>query len=311
MMKYSTMALLTILLNTFNYGQSSFNVEGKSVKTGSLVKTYNFYYQTKDSISLFFSDSITTFTNPAYTIKKEISYSGRDKEPSTRIEYLKTNKNDSICKLFSGDKLAMVYETRFDKLDRIIYYAMKRFWPNDGEDDGFEWTFDYKDSLIDFGKLTTQTVFVDDAYGDKRFHFRVISEFDRKNRKIKETRESEVNDSMAQITTYVYDINDKLLEERVKTNGHENVFPHTKNHIDSPCDITKERIFIASKFSDFRPLIKQLLFENNEMLNSNNCENFICRYISPDKQIQIIIRKIKPYWEGGRNVSVILTKGSR
>lgn len=310
-MKYSTTALLTIVITTYSYCQSSFNVEGKSVKTGRIVKTYNFYYQTKDSITLFFSDSIATFTNPANTIKKEITYSDRDKEPGIRIEYLKTNKNDSICKLFTGHKLAMVYETRFDKLNRIIYYSMKRFWPNDGEDDGFEWTYDYQDSLTNFGKLTKQTVFVDDAYGDKRFHFRVISEFDRKNRKVKETRESEANDSMAQITTYIYDNNDSLLEERVKTGGYENVFPHTKNHINTPCDITKERTFAVSKFSDFGPLIKQLLIENNEMLNSNDCENFICTYISPDKQIIISIRKVRPYWEGGRNVSVILTKGSR
>lgn len=295
---------LTLLVASNSHSQSSFLVEGKSVKTGQMVKNYIFYYKTKDSISVFFSDSIVSYTNSTNTILKETTYSKFDKEPSVRIEYRRTDKEDSICKLFSGDKLAMVYETRFDSLDRMTYHAMKRYWPDNGEDDGFEWTYGYRDSLVNSGKFTILTRSVDDAYGGKRIDFTITTEYDRKNRKLKQISNNK-DDSVVRITTYIYDNKDRLIGER--TGDHEDTIWYADYKIRPSCDVSIERAFSISQFREFIPLIKQLITDNIETLNSNTCADFICTYFSPDKQLKIILRKVQPYWEGGRNVSVIVT----
>ena len=298
--------LTTILLTFFAahlFGQANFFVEGRIVKTGSIVKSYNFYYQSQDSISLFFSDSSIIFINPAKTVKKEVTFSKTGKEPYTRVEYFRTNGEDSISKHFSGDKLNMVYTTRFDNLDRIVYYGMKDFNAGSTYDRSFEWAYEYRDSIISTGKIVIQTVFVANDKGGKDFHFRILNEYDKKNRKIKETRESKTNDPMAQITTYKYDDKDSLIEE--KTDGIETEL--SSQHISTPCDTEAERQLTISNFQSINNLVKQLLIENKKIINSDRCENFIYKYNSPDKQTQLIIRKVKPYWEGGRNASFIVT----
>lgn len=300
--------LLTTTLLTFLtahlFGQADFSVEGRTVKTGSIVKTYNFYYQSQDSISLFFSDSTITFCNPAKTITKQISYSKTDKEPSTRIEYFKTSGEDSISKHFSGDELSMIYTTRFDNIDRIVYYGMKYFNAVSTYDSGFEWTYEYRDSLISTGNIVIQTVFVANDKGGKDFHFRILNEYDKKNRKIKEIRESQMNDPMAYITTYKYDDKDSLIEESVDGIG--NVLP--SKHINTPCDMEVEKSLAVSNFGELNNLVRQLLIENEKMLNSKKCEDYFCTYISPDKQMTLNIIKRQPYWCEGRRVIFTVTR---
>lgn len=294
-----TTSILTFLA-AYSYGQANFLVEGRAVKTGSIVKSYNFYYQYQDSISLLFSDSSIIFTNPEKTIKKEISYSKTDKEPYTRVEYFRTNGEDSISKHFSGDKLNMIYTTRFDSLDRRVYYSMKDFNADSTYDPSFNDTYIYKDSMINTGKISIQTVL-----SDEEFNFRVLSYHDKRNRLIKEVRESQPMDSMAQITIYSYNEKDSLISEKV--DGMEVLHSNAK-HINSRCDIEVEKSFTFSNFSDINNLVKQLLNENKKMLTSKKCENYFCKYISVDKQMTLSIIKRQPYWCEGRRVIFTITQ---
>lgn len=307
-MKRLLTTTLLVFYATHLFGQANFSVEGKTVKTGHIVKTYNFYYQAQDTVSLFFSDSSVTLTNSTQTIKKKISYSRTDKTPNTIIYYFRKTGEDSISKHFNGNKLSRIYETKFDKHNRKVYYALKDFSANSGNDRGFEWFYEYRDSSIKTGKIEIQTVFVDDAYGDKRFHFRVLNEYDSKNRKIKEIRESKTNDPMAQTIDYTYGENDSVIETRVRTFGFDNTFSNRSGQENTPCNKEIEKEFVVSNFRDYELIIEKLLLDNKKILTTEECENFICSYVSPDKRMKITIRKVKPYWEGGRNASVIVTK---
>ncbi|NMC99591.1 MAG: hypothetical protein GYA62_07725 [Bacteroidales bacterium] len=184
-------------------------------------------------MSIIFTDSIETFFNNDSSIVKSTTYSKFNKRPSTRLEYFRKNKEDSISKHFLGDTLRCIYETRFDSSDRIVYYALKNYYPDSSS--GFEWNYEYRDSLLNTGKVLIQTIFVTDDFNVRQFHFRVLSIYDGKNRKIKEIRESKTNDPWAQITTYIYNDKDSVVEERVFTAGIENVFSNQKSPKNTKC----------------------------------------------------------------------------
>lgn len=298
--------LITILLTSFVarlFGQTNFSVEDRKIKTGTVERTYTFHYQLQDSIHIFFADSTVEFSNPSKTIVKQISYADFDKEPSTKIEYFRTNGGDSVCKYFSGNELTSIYTTGFDSIGRIISHAMTDFKDSTRS---FESTYTYRDSSISTGRILIQTVFNHDAFAGKRFGFQTLYEYDNKNRIIKETREDRTNDPMAQIIHYKYNGQDSLIEKRI--DGIIGNMRSTNEPINTPCYRTIVKAFYVTRFSDYKPIIRQLLSENETILNANKCENFIGIYISPDKKMKIILRKVKPYWEGGRKVKVIVTK---
>jgi len=293
--------LLTILLITliqYNLlGQTEFSVEDRIVKTGSITKVYTFHYQIReDSIYSFFADSTIIFTNPEETIVKKIS--GRGKY--TRIQYLRTNKEDSISKHFVEDKLSMIYETKYDSLGRRIYYAMKNFMPTHAYDWGFKSTYEYHDSLTGTRRFTIQTVFDYDESDNKHFHSRVTSEYDNKNRKIKETSDR----PMSQSFRYFYDKNGHLIKT---IRDDKVVFYHNRKIKKTKCRIETKRDFPDLNFSDYHSLVRQLVLENKKILTTEKCENFSHKYVSPNKQMTIIVNNSRRHHER-RNVSIIVTK---
>ena len=228
-------------------------------------------------------------------------YSASDSQPYISVEYLRTNGEDSISKYFSVDKLTKIYETKYDSQNRIIYYGLKDLQADPTYDQSFEWTYEYRDSITNKSKIVIQTIFNTNKKGGKDFHFRVLSEYDNKNRKVKDTRESEPSDPMAQITAYKYDDKDSLIEE--KTDGITvDIF---NKHINEPCNKEINRQLKTSDYTSIKNLVKKILSEIKETINSSNCKTLVYKYNSSDKQIQLIVRKVQPYWEGGRNVSLI------
>ena len=171
-MKLTFSILILFMTAAHLHGQSYFIAEGQKIKAGTITKSYSFYYQFVDSLRLFFSDSTFIYTNLQNTIVKMETYSVNIEEKHTRIEYFRTDGKDSISRHFRADKLSKIYETRFDDLDRVVYYSLKDY--NARNDHSFEWTYEYKDSLTSKGMVYVQTVFVDDNYGEKRFHFRRV-----------------------------------------------------------------------------------------------------------------------------------------
>jgi hypothetical protein len=261
---------LFALVSTQLLGQSFFYAEGNKIKTGIYEKSYKFYYSFQDSLNLTFSDSSEYFSNYDSTIIKLTIYSKYMEQPYTDIDYLRSNREDSISKHFAGDKLSCIYETRFDSLDRIVYYALKNYDTSHYYND-FEWTYEYKDSITSRNKFLIQTVYVKDNYGDKRFHFRSLMIYDEKG-----------------IPKYYY-----VSEPDDSNQGKQ------KN---TKCLQSNEMTFTVSNINDIKVLIRQMLKENKKILTNNKCKNLIYDYISPDKQKVLSIRKIEPYWEGGRNV---------
>ncbi|MES2727639.1 MAG: hypothetical protein V4643_11095 [Bacteroidota bacterium] len=302
-MKQSLIIIVLIFFATHLFGQANFLVEDKIVNVGSMNKTYNFGYQYKDSISLYFMDSAVEFINPTKTIIKETSYSIMDSKSNTRIQYLKTNGEDSVEKHFKGENLNTVYETKLDSIGRIVYYAMKDFMDDNKT---FVWTYEYNDSIISTGKIEIQTVFVNDTYGNKQFHYRVLSEYNQKHKKVKETRQSEIKDTMPLITAYKYDRNNRLISKSV--DGIENILPI--KHVNTTCDIELEEVLTVSNFKEVNNLVKQLLLKNKKMLTTDKCKNYRCKYISPDKQNTLVIVKREPYWCGGKTVTFTMSKGN-
>ncbi|MES2381175.1 MAG: hypothetical protein V4538_09045 [Bacteroidota bacterium] len=300
-MKQFIIIVMLYFFTTHLFGQANFLVEGKIVNVGSMNKTYNFAYQYKDSISLYFMDSTVEFINPTKTIIKETHYSIMDSQPNVRIQYLKTNGEDSIEKHFIGENLKTVHETKVDSLSRIIYSAMTDVMNNNKT---FEWTYEYTDSIISKGKIAIQTVFINDFYGCKRFQFRVLEEYSQKSLMIKRILESKLNDPTPIVSEYKYDTNNKLISE--EEDGIEDIFPI--KHVNTTCDIELEKVLTVSNFKDINNLVKQLLLKNKKMLTTNKCKNYVCKYISPDKQNTLVIIKREPYWCGGRTVIFTMSK---
>lgn len=298
-MKLFFLTIINFLLTSQLMGQSIFEADGKQINTGTITKTYNFAYSFNDSLILFFVDSVVQYSNAKKTIIKTISCSGYNKkrEPSVKIEYFGINGRDSISKHFNEGKLSMTYKTNYDNLGRIIYYGMKDFNADSTYDRGFEWYYVYRDSIISTGKIEIQTIFVDDAYGDKRFHFRVLSEYDNKKRKIKETRESKANDPLAQITIYTYNDKDNLISEKI--DGMESLSSKEK-HTNTKCDIETEYSFVATDYNSIKQLIHQLLMDNKKLLTTDKCENYFFTLFAPDKQTRLTLVKHTPYREGRR-----------
>lgn len=287
-------------------GQSFFEADDKKIKTGTISRIYNFSYSFGDTLTIFFDDSILQYSNTNQTIVKKISYSNYNEKskPSTQIEYLGINGRDSISKHYNDGKPSKIYQTRYDNIGRIIYYGMKDLNADSTSDHSFELFYEYRDSSISTGKIEIQTIFVDDAFGDKRYHFRVLNEYDNKNRKVKEVRESEANDPMAQITIYTYNNKDSLISEKV--DGVETLSAQEK-HINTKCNIESEYSFVATDYNSIQQLIYQLLIENKKLLTNNQCENYFLTLISYNKQTRLTIEKRQPYWCGGRKV-VFITK---
>lgn len=296
--------MIQFLIASQLLGQSFFEADDKKIKTGTISKIYNFSYSFGDNLTIFFDDSILQYSNTNQTIVKKISYSNYNEKskPSIQIEYLGINGRDSISKHFNDGKPSKIYQTCYDNVGRIIYYGMKDLNADSASDHSFELFYEYRDSSISTGKIEIQTIFVDDAFGDKRYHFRVLNEYNSKNRKVKEMRESEANDPMAQITIYTYNNKDSLISEKV--DGVETLSAQEK-HINTKCNIESEYSFVATDYNSIQQLIYQLLIENKKLLTDNQCENYFLTLISYNKQTRLTIEKQQPYWRGGRKVVFI------
>lgn len=295
------MTIIQFLITSQLLGQSFFDADGIQIKTGTIGKNYNFAFSFGDSLTLFLSDSVIRYSNDKKTIVKTISYSAYNKknEPTIQIEYFGINGRDSISKHFKDGKPWMTYQTNYDNLGRIIYYGMRDYNADSTYDPSFEWFYEYRDSLIATGKIEIQTIFVDDSYGEKRFHFRVLNEYDSKNRKVKETRESQANDPMAQITIYTYNDKDSLTSEKV--DGME-ILSSKEKHINTKCDIENEYSFVATDYNSIKQLIHQLLIDNKRLLTTDKCENYFLTLVSTANQTKLTVVKRKPYWCEGRKV---------
>jgi len=306
-MKLFSLTIIHFLIISQLLGQSFFEADGKHMKTGTITRTYSFHYSFSDSLTLFLTDSVLQYSNTHQTIVKTINYSGynRESEPSIQIEYFGINGLDSISKHFIDGKPSMMYQTNYDNFERIIYYSLKDFNADTTHDRGFEWFYIYSDSLISTGKIEMQTIFVDDAYGEKRFRFRFLNEYDSKNRKIKETRESQSNDPMPQITIYTYNDKDSLISEKV--DGMETLLSKEK-HINTKCDIENAYSFVSTDYNSIKQLIHQLLLNNKRLLTTDKCENYYLTLFSTDNQTKLTVLKSKPYWCGGRKVYFTTTE---
>lgn len=300
-MKLFFLTIIQFLITSQLLGQSFFEADGIQIKTGAISKTYYFDYSFSDSLALFFTDSVMQYSNEKKTIVKIISYSGYNKknEPSIQIEYFDINGRDSISKHFNEGKPSMIYQRKYDTTGRIIYYGMEDYNADSTYDRGFEWFYEYRDSIIVTGKIEIQTIFVVDTCGDKKFHFRVFNIYDCKNRKIKEIRASEPNDPTAQITIFTYNDQDSLIS--VNVGGMETLSVKEK-HINTKCDIENEYSFVDTDYDSVKQLIRQLLCENENLLTKAKCENYFLTLISLDKQIRLKILKRQPYHCGGRKV---------
>jgi len=306
-MKLFFLTIIQFLIRAQLLGQSFFEADGKQIKTWAISRTYNFAYSFGDSLTLFFADSIVQYSNEQKSIVKTISYSGFNKksEPSIQIEYFGINGRDSISNHYKEGKPSMTYQTNYDNLGRIIYYGMKPFNAESSYDPSFEWFYEYRDSSISTGKIEIQTIFVDDAAGAKRFNFRVLNVYDSKNRKVKELRESEPNDSMAQITIYTYNDKDSLISEKV---DEMEILSSKEKHINTKCDIETEYSFVSTDYSSIRHLIRQVLIDNKKLLTTDKCENYFLTLVSSDNQKKLTVVKRKPYWCEGRKVIFTTTE---
>lgn len=309
-MKRFFLTSIQILIVSQLLGQTFFEADGRQIKTGAISTAYNFSYSFSDSLTLFFADSVVQYSDAKKTIVKTVSYSGFNKssEPSIKIEYFGTNGRDSISKHFNEGKPSMTYQTNYDNIGRIIYYGMKHFNADSTYDRGFEWFYEYRDSSISTGKIEIQTIFVDDAYGAKRFHFRVLNEYDNKNRKVKEVRERQANDPLAQVTTYLYNEKDSLISEKV--DGMETL-QSSEKQINTKCDIENEYSFTTTDFNSIKQLTRQLLFDNKKLLTTDRCENYFLTLIATDKQTRLTLVKRKPYHCEGRQVYFSTTQTLR
>lgn len=300
-MKPFFLTIIQFLIISQLLGQSFFEVDSVQIKTKTISRIYNFSYAFKDSLSLLLTDSVLQYSSDKKTIVKTISYSVYDKksEPAIQIKYLDIIGRDSISKHFYEGKLSMTYQQKYDTVGRIIYYGMKDHVADSTYDRGFEWLYEYRDSIIVTGKIEIQTIFVVDTNGDKRFHFRVFNIYDNKNRKIKEIRASEPNDPTAQITIYTYNDQDSLIF--VNYWGDE-TFSEKEKHINTKCDIENEYSFVDTNYDSVKQLIQQLLWENKNLLTKAKCENYFLTLVSFDKQTRLKIIKQQPYHCGGRKV---------
>ncbi len=304
-MKLILLLIAQLLIALQLFSQKYFDVEGEQIKIGTISRTYNFAYSLDDTFSLFLADSVIEYVNNIKTIKKTISYSVYDKptEPSINIKYTTARGQDSLSKHYSGDKLNMIYQTSYDNAGRIVYYGMKDFNSDLQYSRGFEWFYEYRDSSISTGKIEIQTIFVSDANGYKRFHFKVLNVFDIKNRKIREVRDPDNVD--ADIIEYVYNDYDSLVSK--KHNNQDETLEKGKK-INTICDIENEYFFNTTDYYSIRKLINQLLINNKISLTNQKCENYFFTLTSKRQKAMLTFIKRKPYWCEGQKIIFTITQ---
>lgn len=291
---------MNLLLTSPLLGQAFFEADGKQIPTGSITKIYNFSYAYKDSLKLFLDDSTVQYFNTNNTITKTETYSEYFKTsvPTVQIHYFGTQGRDSVSKIFHKGKLYLMYKYKYDKIGRIIYYGIKEFNTDSSYNRSSERFYEYRDSSISTGKIQIQTVFfVNDAYGEKKIIYKVITEYDKKKRKIKETQESKANDPLAQITIYTYNEKDSLISKKI--DGMETLNSIIKR-TNTKCDTETEYSFLSTDYISIKQLTYQLLTENIKLLTTDECEYFLNKLIATEKQTRLTIIKHKPYYEGRR-----------
>lgn len=299
--------LLIIALKLF--GQSNFIVEGKEYPIGLFTKTYKFCFRfNNDSLNTYLLDSTINYSNPQKTINKRVHYSCDNinkHEPTTSISYTGKNGKDWISRTYNGNILSYIYESKHDSLGRVIYYGRKDLKDSTN---GFEWFYDYKDSLTSKGRrINIQTIYVDSKLGHgKEFHFMVLSEYDKKNRKIKETRQNKENDPMACITIYKYNKHDSLVSE--KTWGRE--FISKKKRKNTKCNNVNQIDFAEKDFQSVKTKIFDLVLKNKNILTSNKCKYFYARYFSGNESEEIVIQKLRDSYHSPEVTYTITKKGS-
>lgn len=294
------LTLILAFLTTGIFCQSDFVVEGRSIRTATIRKEFHFGYWFQDTLTLVLADSVHIYSNMQKTIIKTEEFRSHGICPHNRIEYLTSSGKDSITKLFDGEVLKSIYSTKYDSLDRIHKYSLENFVPGMN---GFEWLYEYQDSLTPEGKITITTIYIVEE-GRKSVHFKVFDEFNEKNQKTKQTRGDSLNDPFAQVVEYKYDESGQLAEKIVSTDG----LRYNNQILPALCQRESEITLESSDINLLQTVIRGLLEENATILQSTECENLVYTYNCSHPKLQIRINKWQPYWEGGVNVEIIQIK---
>jgi len=267
-------------------GLHEFEVEGVKVVLDSVSRLYNFHYEISDSIRLFFTDSITVYSNPDKTIVKDI-YLGKDnKEPSVGINYFRPNGQDSILNHFIGSEQNLTYVSKFDSLDRITFYGMIDY--KSSNDMLWEMTYEYRDSSTVTGAILIQDSYITYSQGEKEFQYMVLFYFDKKNRLIKEIRQGSWEDPRANIFTYSYNEKDSLINRKVEVVGIIDNISYSEKRHNSMCNQENNLIGFTPNFHNINLEIKNLINKNILLSRNDKCEQLQFIFSTSNNEIQII-----------------------
>lgn len=291
-MKLFLLTITQLFIASLMFGQTYFEVEGKQIKAGSIKTIYEFQCSFEDSFSLYLTDSIIQYENSTNTISKKISYSfyPSTTEPAIHIRYTTVNGQDSLNKYYSGNTIKTIYRRDYDGAGRRVYYGVREFNADSTFEDTYEDFYEYRDSLIETGKIEILTGYTLNTHGEKNyFSNATFIEYDHKGRKIKKYKP---NDPMSETTTYAYDENDSLISHKI--DGWE-MLETNEEHINTKCDIMDEFTFEKTDYNSVKQLIYQLFSDNKIPLAMEECEFYFQKLISSDKQTELRIIKMKAH----------------
>lgn len=285
-------------------GLHEFEVEGVNIPLDSVSRLYNFHYEVSDTICLFFTDSITVYSNPDKTIVKGIYLGVDSEEPSVRINYFRPNGQDSIYRHFIGSVLNSTYISKFDSLDRIIAYG----WTDNKPANDTLWamTYEYRDSTTATGEILIQDSYIAYSQEDKEFQYMVLFYFDKKNRLIKQIRQGKWEDPYANIFTYSYNENDSLINRRVEADGIIDNILYSKKRSDSLCNQESKLNDFSPSFENINKEIKKLINKTIFLRSNDKCEMLHYKFYTSNNEIQIIFNTGQQHLKN--KVQCIITK---
>jgi hypothetical protein len=291
--------ILSTILSIHAVGQSTFVVDGLSVKVGSVTCKYQFGVDFRDTLKLILMDSVITYSNPEKTIIKTEEYSVNRDVPSVRIEYLTNDGKDSIVELFRGDVLNSVFTFDYDSLGRRSRFSLNNLKESSS---GFESIYNYKDSLISTGKISIQTIETNSAY-----RYRVYTEFDSNGRKINEYHGDSMNDPFAEKISYLYDELDELVGEVLLSSeeGIDTLWYNQPRKIDL-CNNEFKLDYISRDLNKMKTKLRELVSKHETVIKSGDCPAHSYLYKSEDELFKVTIGDTEQFWRGFSRVEVVL-----
>jgi hypothetical protein len=273
-----------------NNGQQEFEAEGIKTPLGSVSRLYNFHYELSDTIGLFFTDSITVYSNPEKTIVKEIYLGIGSKKPSVEINYFRLNGQDSVLRHFTGNKLNRTYISKFDSLDRIKDYGWTE--KTTGNDTLWGLTYEYRDSSTITGNILIQDSYVRYSLSrEKEFQYMVLFYFDKKNRLFKEIRQGVWDDPRANIFNYSCSEKDSLISRKVEIMGIVDNISYTEKDNNSKFNQESKLTVFSPNFQNINLEIKNLINNNALLRKIDKYEQFHYKFSTSNNEIQIIFSK--------------------